>query len=341
MPGPSTVDQVLAEYRRLLAARDAALARELVRRWRAIEVAMQGRIDALASEMSVLWAGGTAPTRAMLLRQERYRDLIAQAQEQTRRYSRTAAGLIQAEQWRAAQDGIDMAVAAVRAVGVDISFSILDVESVNAMIGYARDGTPLAQLLMRDYPETAARLTETLVRGTSMGYGPRKVARLMRDDMAGNAQRALVVARTEQMRALRAGNVAEYRASGVVTSYTRHCARDDRTCLGCLLEDGREYTTMEQFGDHPNGRCTCTPTVAGIPSPFKQTGREWLEGLPAERQQGIMGQQRYEAWKAGDVALDDMARMHTDPVWGESPQVVPMKELLGPETGEPFPNPLD
>jgi hypothetical protein len=41
-----------------------------------------------------------------------------------------------------------------------------------------------------------------------------------------------------------------------------------------------------------------------------------------------MGNGHYDAWKAGEFRLEDAARMHNHPVWGEAPQVVPLRELV-------------
>lgn len=334
----SPVEALLAEYKRRLNGREAAVQAELIRRWRRVEDALSGNIDALVADMERLRATGQPVSRNAVYRLERYRTLLAQLEAEQRRYADAAAGIITAEQQYAMQLGFDWGTDAVsllaREAGLVATFTRLDRAVVEAMIGYAADGTPLARLLAADYPATVAEITDALVEGVALGYNPRKVARQMRDAMAGNAQRALVVARTETQRAHRSATVESYRQSGIIQTYTRRAAMDARTCLACLLEDGRRYPVTEQFSDHPAGRCVAICDIPGVASPITQTGREWFEAQDADTQRKIMGDERFELWQSGQVPLDSMATIHTDPVWGESPRVVPLRALT--RRGERF-----
>ena len=328
----SPVEAMLEEYKRRLLGRESTVQADLVRRWRRVEDSLSGQMDALVMDMNALRDAGQPVSANAVYRLERYRTLLTQLEAEQRRYSEAAAGIITAEQQYAVQMGLDWGADAVGALaqeaGITVAFNRLDRKAVEAMVGYATDGTPLAQLLAADYPATAAELTDALVEGVALGYNPRKTARMMRDAMAGNLQRALVVARTETQRAYRSAAVESYRQSGVIQTYTRRAALDDRTCLACLLEDGRSYPVTEQFSDHPNGRCASIPTVPGVESPIEQTGREWFEAQDAETQRSIMGAGHYDAWQSGQVPLESMSTMHNHPVWGESPRVVPLKELV-------------
>lgn len=329
---------MLGEYRRRLMGRETAVQADLVRRWRRVEDSLSGQMDALVMDMKALRDAGQPVSRNAVYRLERYRALLGQLEAEQRRYADAAAGLISAEQQYALQLGFDWGADAMAALareaGLTAAFNRLDRAVVEAMVGYATDGTPLTQLLAADYPATASAITDALVEGVALGYNPRKVARMMRDAMAGNAQRALVVARTETQRAHRAASVESYRQSGVIQEYIRYAAMDKRTCLACLLESGRRYPVTEQFSDHVLGRCTSVPLISGVESPVEQTGTDWFLEQDAETQREIMGDGHYEAWKSGQVPLESMAQMHTDPVWGEAPRVVPLRELTS--RGERF-----
>jgi len=74
--------------------------------------------------------------------------------------------------------------------------------------------------------------------------------------------------------------------------------------------------------------CFAEPVVEGIPSPFGQSGLAWFEAQPQEVQRSIMGDAHYHAWRVGEFELKDAARMHSHPVWGEQPQVVPLRQLV-------------
>lgn len=335
----SVVLEVLESYRSRVLSRDREIQRDLTRRWLRVEEALLDGIEALSRELERAAAVGQPVSRWRLNQLERYQRLLAQLEVEQRRFARYASGLISREQYMAAEDGIEYGYDSVRSLYAEAglqspAFDVLDVRAVNAMIGMSGDGTPLDELLRASYPETVTAITDTLIQAVALGYNPRKTARLVRDAMAGNLQRALVVSRTEQMRALRIGNVREYQASGVVRMYRRRASRSSRTCLACLVEDGRLYSVGEQFSDHPNGRCFAEPVVEGIPSPFGQSGLAWFEAQPQEVQRSIMGDAHYHAWRVGEFELKDAARMHSHPVWGEQPQVVPLKQLTG--RGEGF-----
>lgn len=327
-----SVDQVLRDYRARLLARDADLAAAYARRWLRVEDALEAQYLAAAMEAAELRASGAEISESMVYRMERYQALLGQAQAETERFGQFAAGKIEREQWLAAQDGVRMGERTIAArmgqVGIELNFARLPVDAMRAMIGLSGDGTPLAQLLAASYPEAVTELTQALIDGLALGYNPRKVARMMADAMAGNLQRALLISRTEQMRAFRVAQVQSYRTSGVVSGYRRRCAISSRTCLACLLEDGKFYATIEQYSDHPGGRCSAEPVLAHYDDLISKTnGRQYFEGLDPSAQREMMGEEYFRAWKSGAFSLDQVSRTHSHPVWGDSPRIVPLKEL--------------
>lgn len=326
----SYLDDLINEYRKEILNRESTLRRDYVRRWRKIETVLQGQVDALVLELTGLKQAGQPVPDYEVHQLARYRTLLAQAQEEIFRFMRYAEGSIDAAQVSAAQDGLDLGKASLEwireAEGISLSFNHLNVEAVRAMIGYTQNGMPLFELLTADYPDSIVRLTDALTEGVARGYHPKKTAQMMMNAMAGNLQRAFSVARSEQMRSMRRSQLEEYRASGYVTEYERVATHDLRACLACLLEDGRIYQIDEEMSDHPHGRCLMMVKTRFFSG--RTTGREYLLSLDREKQIEIMGAERYEAWVNGLVELEQMSRMVVDPVWGEAPRIVPMKELL-------------
>lgn len=321
------MDDVLREYRARLASRDAGLQLEYARRWRRIEQALDAQYISLAIDAA---DAGTA-TASQVWALERYQRLIEQARDEVNRFASSTAAQIEAERALAAQDGLDMGVDAIRAqmlrAGVDASFTLLPLEAIQSMIGMTGAGAPLTQLLTASYPQTVELLTQALINALALGYNPRKTARMMADAMTGNLQRALLISRTEQMRAFRVAQVQQFSGSGVVKGYRRRAALSGRTCLACLMEDGRIYSTLDQYSDHPAGRCSAEPILLNYDLTPAVNGRQYFESLSPERQRDIMGKGHFAAWKDGAFSLDEVSRMHNHPTWGESPQVVPLKEL--------------
>ena len=331
MPGPESIVVAVARaFKSDLEARDATQMAAMAARWRSVEVYLTGLIDALAAEMAQRRVDGASVSLAAIRRLDRYHELRDQVVAQVTRYQRTyAEGLIIAEQERMLQMGIEHAVTAIRVAGISSAFGVIPVDAVEFMAGMAGDGSPLFAVLKGRAlaPESVQGLTDALVRGTALGWNPRKTALAMRDGLAGGLQKALTIARTEQLRAYRLANVAEYRESGVVTGFRRMAAKDGRSCLSCLIQDGTIYTLESEMTDHPVGRCTCAPIVKGFEMPTWQTGSEWLQQQDPEAQRVIMGDARYQLWRDGKVPLERMAYTAHSDVWGDSPAVVPLSRL--------------
>jgi hypothetical protein len=326
------VDDVLREFRTRLLERDGALQADYTRRWIRVQDALQAQIDALAGEIAVMSASGNVDQNAVYQLQN-YQSLLSQARRETEQFDRYVAGAIEKEQYLAWADGIDYGTDSIRALwrsaGLEMrAFPVLDVERVRAMIGLSGDGSPLYNLLAQSYPQTVLTLTDALTQAIAQGWNPRKTAKEMQAAMTGNLQRALVVSRTEQMRAHRMAAVGQYRTSGVVVRYQRRAALSGRTCLACLLQDGRYYELQQQFSDHPNGRCSCVAVLVDVPEIEMQSGADYLLKLNPSGQRELMGEERYNAWKDGRITLEQMSRIHNHPTWGEAPQIVPMKEMI-------------
>ena len=324
------VDDLLEEYRREVLRRDSALQADYVIRWRRIEEAVKDKIDALILELNDAKLRGVPVMDYQIHQLSRYQGLLDQLQNEVFRFFRFADGNISSAQQVAAQSGLDFGLESLKLTyknsGIAIFDKHLSIEAVQAMFGYAQNGAPLFELLVADYPKTVVQLTDTLARGVALGWNPRKTANEMYGAMSWNLERAFTIARTEQMRALRTGQLAEYRNAGYVEQYERRASKSTRTCLACLLEDGRIYQIDETMSDHPNGRCM----FVVVPPWFKSdrlNGKQYFLSLEKDDQRRIMGEERFDLWQRGQVGLEQMSRMHTHPIWGEAPVVVPVKEL--------------
>jgi len=146
------------------------------------------------------------------------------------------------------------------------AFTRLAPSAVEGMVGMMGDGTPLRQHLQGVYGDAARGMSKYLVRAVTQGLNPRETARQMRKGLGIGLDRALTIARTEQLRVYRESQRLTYQASGVVEGYQRISAKSRRTCLGCLLADGQVYPLSVPFEDHVAGRCLSPGTVvSGAP----------------------------------------------------------------------------
>lgn len=331
---PSNIERAIEEFRNRILLQEADQMREMARRWLEVEYSLEAQIGLLASELAEMRVAGQNVSQWKLVRMERYQKLLAQAKGEVNRYANWGADLIVERQARMLELGLEGSRATIRAAYMDAGqvvggyFDLLPVEAVEYAIGYAGNGTPLGNLLKKDYPETAMKLTQALIDGTAMGRNPRVTARAMLDAMSGNLDRALTIARSEQIRAYREASRQQMIASGVVEGYIRRAALNPRTCMACLALDGTVYPTDELMEVHPNDRCFMQPMIKGLAPVQTQSGAEWFNQQDAATQQEMLGGQYYEAWISGAFNIKDLASSYVDPDWGPSVNVTPLSELI-------------
>jgi len=177
-------------------------------------------------------------------------------------------------------------------------------------------------------------MTDALINGVALGWNPRKTARAMNAALQNTVlNRALLIARTEQLRAHRMATQENYQQNGV-TQYMRVASKSGRTCIACLVADGTIYEVDHIFDAHPNCRCTMIPHIAGREIPRFTKGRDWLESQSPAVQQRIMGKAAHAAWKDGAITLDDMVARHEHPVWGGSLQKRSLRSILGDDEAQ-------
>lgn len=320
MADTSQVVNVIAQFKAALARRDAVQVAELVRRWMAVDQALTGNIEGLASELAALKAAGKSVAQWKVARMQRYQDLLGQMRFEMTGYARFAADVIAKEQLYYGMAGIHEAGSALAAITgrLEGSFNLLPISAVHSMMGLAGNGSPLLKLLNESWPAASQQLTQALINGTALGWNPRRTAQVMREAMDGQGLgRAVTIARTEQIGVYRSASQDSYVAFGRIDYVKRLSARQIRTCLACLADDGHIYRLDEPHGDHPVGRCTFVPWVRGYAEPTWVTGGEWLADLDEDKQREIMGATRFEQWKSGTPLQDFVSRTHSQE-WGAS-----------------------
>lgn len=257
-----------------------------------------------------------------------WRDLERQLAVEAADFEKFAAASIRAEQMEYYDMGTASAQAALRSVlGEGYSFGRFGVRGAVNMAGITADGSPLFDVLRRRAiaPDMVGGLVDALNESILLGYNPRKIAEVMADSLTAGLDKALVIARTEQLRAYRTATMTQYQQSGVVVSYQRHAAPSERTCFECIALDGKTYKTDVDFATHPQCRCFMTPILAGD-NPDAALGRKWFENQSESAQRDILGGERYDLFKSG-VPLESMVKVKDDPTWGNTLVPVPLAEL--------------
>lgn len=343
MPDPLVVT-AMRQFKARLLSLEAAEMGEMSRQWLSVERALEGQIAALALEFAEQKRAGKEATPAALYRMQRYQMLKTQAEAEFRRYAEWAEERVTEEQALWVQLALDDHAQAIElsyqgAGQVGAFFNRLPREAVEYLVGAAGDGKPVGDLLKRrlafdpgrdqSSAEVWARLVDSLVQGTARGINPRDTAARMADDLTGGLQKALVIARSEQIRAYRMAGAAQYKESGVVSGQKRLCAHDDRVCAACIADEGTMYASDEPIHDHTSGRCTGVPVVRGLPEVTWESGEDWFRTQPDEVQRSILGAPQLEAFQRGAFGFEQLVTRKVDPVWGGSIVPTPLQRLVG------------
>lgn len=181
-----------------------------------------------------------------------------------------------------------------------------------------------------------------LVRGVALGTGPRESARRMLAQVEGafegGRQRATTIARTETLDAYRTASRESHMANAdVMAGWVWTSTLDRRSCVSCWAKHGSEHP-VDEIGpiDHQNGRCARTPKLKSLrelgfnvdepPDQFPDA-RARFNRLPKADQIQILGPERYELLRRGDVTWDDLARERSNPGWRPSVEPTPLRVL--------------
>lgn len=329
MPDSKLVELARANKAAILAEEEDAMY-EMARRWLQIEKVIEDDLEFLAMKAAQMKADGQTVNQAILLREERMQRLLWQVRSETGKYATWAEELISKYQGIFAEQGLEFAAAGILAglneYGMSIGFGRLNVDAIEAMIGFAGDGSPLEKYLREIHGKATDGILDKLVEGVAQGLNPQKIAANMADGFAGGLQQAMNTARTETLRAYRTATLMQYDASGLVVGYKRVSARDADVCAGCLFTDGQFYDDLSAFDEHNQGRCTLVPVLKDLPEPTWESSEDWFAGQPESVQAQILGGGRFEAWKNG-TPLEAMVKRVDHPIWGGAFVPTPVGEL--------------
>ncbi len=275
-----------------------------------------------------------------LYRDERYQALQRQIETEMARFSGYADAQILAGQRDAIAAGLEHSSAMVEGAGgpeIRAVFNRLPAEAVQDMVGFMADGSPLSTLLDNLGPMVSRGVRDALTTSIALGLNPRQTARAVCRAFGMGLARALVIARTEQLRAYREASRRNYAAnSDVVMGWQWLCACDRRSCASCWAMHGSIHGVKETLDDHPNGRCAMVPVVKGLAPAIGRNGPELFAELPEADQRYILGQAAQLAYRAGELELDpdhnnprSIVGRQDDPQWGTMRFARSLQSIVG------------
>lgn len=205
-----------------------------------------------------------------------------------------------------------------------------DPEAVARLVGYSQS-PEWAATLSKYGNDVVGIVNNQAIRGIASGWSPLKTAREVRnmtENMPGYQANSLM--RTLQLTSYRDSTAINQQANtAIISQVIRIAALDSRTCLSCVALHGKVLWDSERdagspvprVDDHYNGRCTSVVQVTGRKPLGIVSGPDWFSNLSEDRQrqQGGFANSpgKWEAYKNGDVTLQDFVHQHTDPTFGE------------------------
>lgn len=317
---------------------------EIVRSYQKVLKDLNRQLDALTAQIKAEREAGREVSPWWLQRQERFRDLVAQQEKLTLGFLRDSLSQLEGMKSAAATQANGDAPALTRAVLgpaptqaealVANSFSRLPTSTLEHLVRNAADGRPLGSLFAEIAPEATKAVKDALVSGVARGAGVKVIAADVRK-AAGIAQnRAMLITRTETIRAYRETAFENYRHSEVVTGWI--WIAEVNGCPVCTAEHGSEHSTEESLDSHPGCRCTAMPKTKSwrelgfeLPDsrPTIQSGPERFAELPEADKLAVLGRARLDAYNAGEITLADMVKQTTSARWGEGKRTATLAEL--------------
>lgn len=342
------LERELARQRRRLRTIEDEAGLELRRTYGVIYRRLRDRLKELQAAIDEAQRLGQKVNTSWLVNQFQYQQLLRDIEGEVFAYGRQASEIVakgQREALSSLNDEqrrlVELASGAPRALQAQVGaqFIGLNLNAVNAFVGFAGDGAPLGQLLSDIAPATRKAAQDAISYGIARGENPRVVAAAFRQAASIPLDRALTISRTEMLRAYRSAALDSYRASSVVTGWIWHAQLDDRTCSACFSMSGTKHENSESFGAHVNCRCAAIPytkswkelgfdNMEQFERPSVPLGTDVFKTLPAETQRKILGPGKYELYKSGKVTLPDTMQVTRSKKWGTSHHTASAKQSL-------------
>lgn len=212
------------------------------------------------------------------------------------------------------------------------SFNTVTPDVIEVLTGWLNPGSPLFERLRQLTGVNALYVANAMIEGITLGFNPRKIARLVQSAFGRGLTDALRFVRTANLWAYREANRASMVANqDILEGWVWSAHFDDRVCMSCVAMHGTIHPVDEPLNDHHNGRCAPIPLVRGFPNPVDQTGIEWFAKQSEATQRKLMGREFYDAWKGGAFDLSEMSTTRRDEVYGDMRVETPLWQLLGAE----------
>ena len=329
LKGEHNIYEAAQRQKRQVMAMEAKAVARLTGAWRKAYAAIIPKLEAVTKQLQAAQSSGTPVSPAWIFQQQRWAALMRSIESELKRFGVDASSTLTNQQKQMVETGLKHSAALVKATGIATGFKSLPTSAFENVVGYLTDKSPLYDLFQAIAPDALASAREMFAVGISQGQNPRKIGNALMGKLGITKQRAVLIARTESLRAYRQAHIQNYAAnSDVVVGLRISSARDGRTCPLCLARDGIVLTKGEDFAPHPGCRCALIPVVKFLDEPpTPPTGEDWLKAQPEAVQKATLGPSRFDLWNSGKISLSDIYKIETHPRWGKSLRARTLKEI--------------
>ena len=322
--------RAIREQREGIERGEVDMLRQLAKDWIPTRQYLLERIDALTAEILDKMEAGEPVGPSYIYALERYQTMLNEAEAAVDQYNKAADGIITGYEADAVDLGIHNAIELVDiAEPTDPMWTRINKRETRVMRGMLSEPSPLSTLLDKSWGEMKTGIEKVFVTGIATGQDAPWFAARMKETVDIAPKRAMTIARTEVNRAYRAANLETMRTSRAVKGYRRICYKPT-ACFACLMMDGDYYDKMEDFSDHPNGKCAAVPVTRHYDPAGEEDwekGEAWFMNLPEKDQKRIIGDGRYQLWKEDSIDPKDMVYIKDNKLWGGSPTVRTIQDL--------------
>ena len=222
---------------------DKAL-REMIGVYKETQKRLRVQFKSVSAQIAAARLAGEEISPGWLYQQHRYKEMMLQCQMEIERFSRYAADKIEGQQRLALDFGLrhSQSLAAMQMSGA-ASWNQIPHGALQNLVGFLGDGSPLASKFTGMSAGVEQGIKDVIVSGMAMGWSSKKIASELERSYKGALNNALVVCRTETLRAYRTAAHDNYKAnSDLVTGWYWVSSHSARTCLG----HGRNETSAQR-----------------------------------------------------------------------------------------------
>lgn len=333
---------------RFLQGEAKAVAR-IVTSYQEAEAGVKKSLAEVEAKIAAYYAAGGEPgeiAASWLNSQARYHELITQIEEELAKFADVAKEITVEGQGSSLKSGAE-SIADMVKPQITGGFNSLSHSAFKDMVGTLSNGSALYDLFKEIGPNAVAGARGVFGQAMVEGWNPRKTADALEETLGIARNRAVMIARTESIRAYRIAGQRQMLANqDVVEGWVWYASHTDHTCPVCLAMDGSEHPVGEIMDSHPNCRCTMVPLVkslAGIVSeaegqepgedgslsiPSRQTGSDWFAQQAPEMQRATLGPSKYDLYAAGKIHLQDLVEDTYNDRWGRGKKERSLKSLM-------------